>query len=135
MRADRYFASSGLYSVEPLSDARTPLEDFFSIRLGQSGHAHTMYHIKERRRRKPWNENISSEKHCREKGLQTRRAADCSAARQEYIDGTGLLDFSLELGGSAVGHIDIKLNLLGLTGEWMPGHHLVLTGRHILDLE
>ena len=44
MRADRYFAFSGLYSVEPLSDATclrealrrrqgTPLEDFFSILL------------------------------------------------------------------------------------------------------
>ena len=33
MRADRYVAFSGLYSVERLSDARTPLDDFFSILL------------------------------------------------------------------------------------------------------
>jgi hypothetical protein len=37
MRADRHFAFSGLYSVEPLSDARTPLEDFVSILLEVTG--------------------------------------------------------------------------------------------------
>ena len=48
---------------------------------------------------------------------------------------SGLLDFSLEVGGSAIGHIDLELHFFTLGGERMPGHHLVLAGRHILDLE
>src|SRR5689334_4645863 len=47
----------------------------------------------------------------------------------------GLLDFSLEIRGSAVGHIDLKFDLLCLAGERMPGHDFVLAGRHILDFE
>ena len=47
----------------------------------------------------------------------------------------GLLYFSLEVGRTAIGHIHLKLNLLGLAGEWVPGNNLVLPSRHILDLE
>src|SRR6267143_5957608 len=48
---------------------------------------------------------------------------------------TSLLDFGLEVGSSTIGHFDLKLHFLALGGERMPGHHLVLAGRYILDLE
>src|SRR6267378_978297 len=46
-----------------------------------------------------------------------------------------LLDFGLEVGSSTISHFDLKLHFLALGGERMPGHHLVLAGRYILDLE
>lgn len=46
-----------------------------------------------------------------------------------------LLDLGLQVGGSAVRHIDLEFDLLALGGKRMPGHHFVLAGRHVLDLE
>ena len=46
-----------------------------------------------------------------------------------------LLDLSLEIGCSAICHIDLKLHFLTLGGKGMPGHDLMLAGRHILDLK
>src|SRR5215216_1610053 len=49
--------------------------------------------------------------------------------------GGPLLEIRLQVGRSALGNVHFKLHLLALPHERMPGYHLMLTGRHILNLE
>src|SRR5215210_2486431 len=50
-------------------------------------------------------------------------------------ESSALLELGLQSSGSTLWNIDVELHLLALADERVPGHHFVLTGRHILDLE